>query len=65
MIFPTRITERSPALLVDDILPPGSLLEAVGVDALNCYINYVDLHAVITERDPERSEEHTSELQSL
>src|SRR5688572_8730171 len=60
VIFPVRIKERSPALLVDDILPPGSLLEAVAVDALNCYINYVDLHAVITERDPEEDERYIS-----
>lgn len=60
VIFPRRITERTPALLVDDILPPGSLLEAVAVDALNCFINYVDLHAVITERDPEEDERYIS-----
>jgi hypothetical protein len=60
MIFPTRVKERNFSLLVDDILPPGSLLEAVAVDALNCYINYVDLHAVITERDPEEDERYIS-----
>jgi hypothetical protein len=60
MIFPTRVRERDSSLLVDDILPPGSLLEAVAVDALNCYINHVDLHAVITERDPEEDERYIS-----
>src|SRR5688572_20915821 len=60
MIFPKRVKERDSSLLVDDILPPGSLLEAVAVDALNCYINHVDLHAVITERDPEEDERYIS-----
>lgn len=58
--FPRRLREPSPALLVDDILPSGALLEFVSVDVLNGYINYVQLHRVITERDPEEDERHIS-----
>lgn len=53
-----KTVERT--LLVDDILPPGSLIECASVDMLNCYINYVDLAAVITERDPEEDERYIS-----
>ncbi|MEO5929774.1 MAG: hypothetical protein ABIR47_07570 [Candidatus Kapaibacterium sp.] len=58
--FERRIGTASTVPLVDDILPPGSLLEFVSVDVLNCYINYVELRAVITERDPEEEERHIS-----
>ena len=47
-------------LLVDDIQPAGTLIECASVDMLNCYINYVDLTAVITERDPEEDERYIS-----
>ncbi|HVZ39329.1 MAG TPA: hypothetical protein VHI13_08640 [Candidatus Kapabacteria bacterium] len=58
--FTRRVSQNTPSLLTDDILPVGALLEFVSVDVLNCYINYVDLHAVITERDPEEEERHIS-----
>jgi hypothetical protein len=58
--FTRRITQSTPAFLVDEILPPAALLEFVSVDVLNCYINYVELRAVITERDPEEEERHIS-----
>jgi len=58
--FDVVVDKRDPLLLVDDILPPGYLLTCVAVDALNCYINYVDLRAVITERDPEEDERYIS-----
>ncbi len=58
--FHRRLTEPNLALLVDDILPTGALLEFVSVDVLNCYINYVELRSVITERDPEEEERHIS-----
>lgn len=58
--FGRRVSERNLSLLVDDILTPGVLLEFVSVDVLNCYINYVELRAVITERDPEEEERHIS-----
>ncbi len=47
-------------MLVDDILPSGVLLEFASPDVLNGYINYVDLRAVITERDPEEDERYIS-----
>jgi hypothetical protein len=58
--FTRRITQSTPGFLVDEILPPAALLEFVSVDVLNCYINYVELRAVITERDPEEEERHIS-----
>jgi hypothetical protein len=58
--FTRRITQSSPGFLVDEILPPAALLEFVSVDVLNCYINYVELRAVVTERDPEEEERHIS-----
>lgn len=58
--FPRRITQNAPAFITDEILPPGALLEFVSVDVLNCYINYVELRSVITERDPEEEERHIS-----
>jgi hypothetical protein len=54
-----KVLDRS--LLVDEILPAGVLLECASVDALNCYINYVDLRAVFTERDPEEDERYISQ----
>lgn len=58
--FPRRLREPAPLLLVDDVLPSGALLEFVSVDVLNGYINYVQIHRVITERDPEEDERHIS-----
>ncbi len=58
--FTRTIRQQNPGFIVDDILPPSALLEFVSVDVLNCYINYVDLRAVITERDPEEEERHIS-----
>lgn len=58
--FTRSIAQKTPGLIVDEILPPSALLEFVAVDVLNCYINYVDLRAVITERDPEEEERHIS-----
>jgi len=58
--FPRRLREPSTSLLVDDILPSGALLEFVPVDVLNGYINHVDIHRVITERDPEEDDRHIS-----
>ena len=59
-LFGRRISQPTPGLLTDDIFPPGALLEFVSVDVLNCYINYVDLRAVITERDPDEEDRHIS-----
>ncbi len=59
-LFSRRVTEADSGLLVDEILPPGTLLECVSVDVLNCYINYVELGAVITERDPEEDDRYIS-----
>lgn len=59
--FDRTVTTIDRALLSDDILPPGTLLECASVDVLNCYINYVDLGAVITERDPEEDERYISQ----
>ena len=58
--FDRVVRQRDRSLLADDILPAGWLLECVGVDALNCFINYVDLKSVITERDPEEEERYIS-----
>lgn len=58
--FVRRVAQPSPGLLTDDIFPSGVLLEFVSVDVLNCYINYVELRAVITERDPDEEERHIS-----
>jgi hypothetical protein len=58
--FDRIILSLDRSLLSDDILPPGTLLECASVDVLNCYINYVDLAAVITERDPEEDERYIS-----
>jgi len=58
--FTRRITQSSRGFIVDDILPTSALLEFVSVDVLNCYINYVELRSVITERDPEEEERHIS-----
>lgn len=58
--FARTITKADPALLADEILPPGTLLECASVDVLNCYINYVELGSVITERDPEEDERYIS-----
>jgi len=59
-VFERIVETRDFSLLVDDILPPGVLLEFVAADALNCFINYVELHAVVTERDPEEDERYIS-----
>jgi hypothetical protein len=59
-IFERRVRARDFSLLVDEILPAGTLLEFVAVDVLNCFINYVELRALITERDPEEDERHIS-----
>ena len=58
--FERVVTTLDRALLSDDILPPGTLLECASVDVLNCYINYVDLAVVVTERDPEEDERYIS-----
>ena len=47
-------------LLVDDILPSGTLLQFVSADVLNGFINYVELLSVVTERDPEEDERYIS-----
>lgn len=59
-IFEKIVETRDFSLLVDNILPPGTLLEFVAADALNCFINYVELHTVVTERDPEEDERYIS-----
>jgi hypothetical protein len=59
--FERTVTTIDRTLLSDDILPPGTLLDCASVDVLNCYINYVDLAAVITERDPEEDERYISQ----
>jgi hypothetical protein len=59
-LFDRVVRPHDVSLLVDDILPSGTLLEFAAVDVLNCFINYVELHAVITERDPEEDERHIS-----
>ncbi|MBL7987088.1 MAG: hypothetical protein JNJ94_03390 [Chlorobi bacterium] len=59
-VFDHHIESKNLSLLVDDILPSGSLLLFVSADVLNCFINYVDLHAVIVERDPEEDERYIS-----
>jgi hypothetical protein len=58
--FERAIATLDRALLSDDILPAGVLLECASVDVLNCYINYVDLAMVLTERDPEEDERYIS-----
>ncbi len=58
--FTRRITDHEPSLLVDDILPAGTLIESASVDVLNGYINYVEPKVVITERDPEEDERYIS-----
>jgi hypothetical protein len=60
LLFERRMKGLDVGLLTDTILPPGVLLEFAAVDVLNCFINYVELHAVITERDPEEDERHIS-----
>lgn len=60
VLFKRRIQTREASLLADDILPAGTLLECVSADVLNGYVNYVDLRAVITERDPEEHERYIS-----
>jgi hypothetical protein len=59
-VFDRRVPGRELSLLVDEILPSGVLLEFVAVDVLNCLINYVEIRAVVTERDPEEDERHIS-----
>lgn len=59
-IFPRRVSKADASLLADEILPAGTLLEFVSVDVLNCYINYVEIGTVITERDPEEDERYIS-----
>jgi hypothetical protein len=59
-LFERRIESLDVGLLTDDILPSGTLVEFAAVDVLNCFINYVELRAVITERDPEEDERHIS-----
>jgi hypothetical protein len=59
-VFDYHIESKNLGLLVDDILPSGSLLLFVSADVLNCFINYVDLHAVLVERDPEEDERYIS-----
>jgi len=59
-VFDRHIESKTPSLLVDDILPSGSLLLFVSADVLNCFINYVEPHAVIVERDPEEDERYIS-----
>ena len=56
--FPRRVLAPESTLITDEILPPGVLLEFVPADFLGAFINYVDLHAVITERDPEEDERY-------
>ena len=56
--FPRRVIAPDPRFLSDDILPTGVLLEFVPADILNAFINYVDLRAVITERDPEEDDRY-------
>jgi hypothetical protein len=60
LLFERRMKALDVGLLTDTILPPGVLLEFAAVDVLNCFINYVELRAVITERDPEEDERHIS-----
>ena len=60
LLFERRMKALDVGLLTDSILPPGVLLEFAAVDVLNCFINYVELRAVITERDPEEDERHIS-----
>jgi hypothetical protein len=59
-IFDRIVRQLEPSLFADDILPAGTLLECAAVDVLNGYINYVDVRAVITERDPEEDERYIS-----
>ncbi|MCE7933257.1 MAG: hypothetical protein DYG96_01555 [Chlorobi bacterium CHB2] len=59
-VFDRHIESKNLSLIVDDILPSGSLLLFVGADVLNCFINYVELHAVIVELDPEEDERYIS-----
>ena len=61
VLFPRRVIASDRKLLSDDILPPGVLLEFVPADILNAFINYVDLRAVITERDPEENERYINQ----
>src|SRR5688572_6183719 len=56
--FPRRVIAPDPRFLSDEILPTGVLLEFVPADILNAFINYVDLRAVITERDPEEDDRY-------
>lgn len=58
--FARHIVQPDASFIVDEILPPGTLLEAVSVDVLNGYINYVEPKAVITERDPDEEERYIS-----
>ena len=60
LLFERRMKALDVGLLTDSILSPGVLLEFAAVDVLNCFINYVELRAVITERDPEEDERHIS-----
>lgn len=57
-LFPRRVLVPENALIADDILPAGVLLEFVPADFLNAFINYVDLRTVITERDPDEDERY-------
>lgn len=59
--FDRVVTTVDRTLLSDEILPPGTLIECASIDVLNCYINYVDLGIVITERDPEEHERYISQ----
>ena len=61
VLFPRRVIAADPKLLTDEIIPPGVLLEFVPADILNAFINYVDLRAVITERDPEEDERYINQ----
>lgn len=59
-IFDRHVEVKTTTLIVDDILPSGSLLLFVSADVLNCFINYVEIHSVIVERDPEEDERYIS-----
>ena len=58
--FSQIVRNRDHSYLTDEILPTGILIETASVDVLNCFINYVELQAVITERDPEEDERYIS-----